>query len=506
MHRTEADFYKNYPQFTPGNYYPTMAEASTGNIVTQAPGISDESTASCPSSTRCTRTLDVALAEAITRFAIANPKSKDIYERASKHLPAGNTRTTLFSAPFPLAVPIASGAKVRSADGDVYTDFVGEYTAAIYGHSHPDIINALEECLGNGINFGATSPLEGEFAARLKKRFEKAGLEMLRFTNSGTEANLMAIQAAKAWTGRSKVLVFTGGYHGSVLGFPTKEKDPMRVDGDFIVAKYNDYDDILEMKSARKLLKDDLAAILVEPMQGAGGCFPAHWKWLKMLREWATKDGIVLIHDEVMTSRLHYDGGLSGKYEIKPDLITMGKYLGGGMSFGLFGGRKDIMSMFDPVNGQSNNESPSRTMKLTHSGTFNNNVMTMTAGIAGVKILTPELLQSVNERGDYLRSQLSVLLVENGFIKEAAEEDLISSNTVPRGKIWVSGIGSMNHVHFGEKDELDKLRDLFYFHLVESKIYSTRRGFVVLTIQHTKEDVDSYVDAVKSFIEQYGHF
>lgn len=452
-------------------------------------------------------TISEALAAATERFVAANSESKSIFERASQHLPGGNTRTTLFSAPFPLCIPIASGSKIRSQDGDVYTDFVGEYTAGIYGHSHPDILSSLESCLSNGLNFGATSPLEGEFAARLKRRFKTAGLEMCRFVNSGTEANLMALAAARAWTGREKVLVFEGGYHGSVLTFGKKgTRNPMQTPGEFVIASYNDVEDVRTMVGEGKL--GCLAAILLEPMQGAGGCIHADVDFLKYLRELATKTGALLIHDEVMTSRLHYDGGLSGKYGVVPDVITMGKYLGGGMSFGMFGGRKDIMEMFNPLGGTTvtARDGSSREVKLNHSGTFNNNVMTMVAGIAGSKILTKDVLQQLNELGDHLRISVTTLLSERDMLEnfDLSSFDKDDVSHLHRGKIWISGLGSMNHIHFGVDDELVELQELFYFHMVESGIYPTRRGSVFITIQHEKEDIDKYVDAMRSFIEMYG--
>ena len=454
-----------------------------------------------------TGTLAEALAQAIERYIAANPESKSIFERASQHLPGGNTRTTLFSAPFSLCISIASGTRVRSLDGAIYTDFVGEYTAGIYGHSHPSILSALEQSLGNGLNFGATSPLEGEFAARLKKRFQKAGLEMLRFVNSGTEANLMAIATARNWTGKQKVLVFEGGYHGSVLTFGKKgTRNPMQAPGDFVIAKYSAKDDVQGMAQSGEL--EDLAAILIEPMQGAGGCLHADVEFLRYVRELATEKEALLIHDEVMTSRLWYEGGLSGKYGVVPDLVTMGKYLGGGMSFGMFGGRREIMEMFNPVGGATvtAKDGSMREIKLGHSGTFNNNVMTMNAGIAGNKILTKEVLEQLNELGDYLRTSLTTLLAEknmlDNFDLSTYDKDAVSQ--LHKGKIWISGLGSMNHIHFGANDDLTELQDLFYFHMVENEIYPTRRGSIFITIQHTKEDIGKYVDAVRSFIEFYG--
>lgn len=449
--------------------------------------------------------LNAALTEATANFIKANPASRVYFDRASEHLPGGNTRTTLFSPPFPLAVLIASGTRVRSADGDVYLDMVCEYTAGIFGHSHPEILEALENALSSGLNFGATCPLEGELAGRLKRRFQAAGLEMLRFTNSGTEANIIATSLARC-RGRSKIMVFEGSYHGSVLSFPSKKADPMRMPGEYVVVEYNSIDAVRQALS--DIPPESLAAILVEPMQGAGGCRPASRAFLQFLRETADGTGALLIHDEVMTSRLHYQGGLSGKYQIKPDLVTMGKYLAGGMSCGIVGGRKDLLKQFNPHPGANTDipDSGEVPMHLAHSGTFNNNVMTLNAGIAASKILTPEVLQKLNELGDYLRTSIATLLVELKIINVAESEDAMDDiATTPRGNMWISGLGSLNAIHFGENDESETLRDLFYFHMIENHIYVTRRGFVVLSIQHEKEDVDRYISCVKSFIERYSY-
>jgi glutamate-1-semialdehyde 2,1-aminomutase len=452
-----------------------------------------------------------ALELAKAQFIKANPKSEEVFENASKHLPGGNTRTTLFAPPFPVAVIGGSGSEIVSADGQHYLDMLGEYTAGIYGHSHPKIIEALQHGLTKGVNFGATGPLEGELAGLIKERFEaSAGLEMLRFTNSGTEANLLAIATARAWTGRSKVMVFTNAYHGSVQSF-NKKVEPINIPGEYVIAQYNSIPSVKQILS--QLEPGSLAAILLEPMQGAGGSFPASIKFLKHLREEATRLEALLIFDEVMTSRLHYDGGLSGKYGIKPDMITMGKYLGGGMSFGLFGGRRDIMSLFDPRAGgsiTSKHGGKAEMMMLTHSGTFNNNVMTMYAGIAGAKILTREVMRDVNALGDYLRNSVSQLLAERGIIPASASSETCDPSdpdidSVPRGQMWVSGIGSINTVHFGRNDELTDLRDLFYFHMLENGIYIARRGFMALNIQQTRAHMDRFVDTVKSFVDRWEH-
>ncbi len=451
--------------------------------------------------------LETGLQQAVAQFVADNPKSKQNFENASKHLPAGNTRTTLFAEPFPLFIVSASGCRVTSADGREYLDMIGEYTAGIYGHSHPEIIAALQEGLTKGVNFGGTSPLEGELAGLIKTRFEQgAGLEMLRFTNSGTESNLLAVATARIWRGKNKVLVFDNAYHGSLQAFQGQSQR-FNIPGEYVIAKYNSISSVDEVLS--QLEPDSLAAILVEPMQGAGGSFPASKKFLQYLRDKATKLDALLIFDEVMTSRLYYAGGLSGKYGIKPDMITMGKYLGGGMGIGLFGGRKEIMDLFNPqAGGTIKSRAVAEKIRLTHSGTFNNNVMTMYGGIAGAKILTPEVFESLNAMGDYMRASITQLLKSRSLIPTSfPPEDLDEPDIdrVPRGPLWISGIGSINTIHFGRQDEAGKLRNMFYFHMIEHGIYVSGRGFVVLTIQHKKEDVDQFVKAIETFIDRWAH-
>src|SRR5581483_4773428 len=241
--------------------------------------------------------------------------------------------------------------------------------------------------LEDGINLSSHNRLEGELAALIRARF--ASMELLRFTNSGTEANLMALAAAKAFTGRAKVLVFRGGYHGGVLSFP---QGPSRanVPHDFLIAPYND------LAGTRALIdanRGAIAAILVEPMQGAGGCVPGEDAFMHGLRAAADEIGAALIFDEVQTSRLAVSGRQS-QLGITPDLTTIGKFFGGGLAFGCFGGRQEIMQQFDPR----------RADALGHAGTFNNNTLTMAAGIAAVtKLLTADNLDAVNARGDKLR-------------------------------------------------------------------------------------------------------
>ena len=296
--------------------------------------------------------IDAALEEAKEAYVASNPLSLARYVEATAVMPGGNTRTVLHYAPFPLAMARAAGCRLWDADGAEYVDFLGEYTAGIYGHSHPAIRAALNRALDGGINYGASNLTEARFARAVCERF---GLERVRFTNSGTEANLLAISLARIATGRHKVLVFDGGYHGAVFGF-AGGGSPINAPFPYVVAPYNDLD------ATRALIEqhaDDLALVILEPMIGSGGCIPATADFLTMLRVETTRVGALLILDEVMTSRLS-PGGLQAVRGIKPDLTTLGKYIGGGMSFGAFGGRADLIDRFDPR----------RADALPHAGTF----------------------------------------------------------------------------------------------------------------------------------------
>ncbi|OEZ32485.1 aspartate aminotransferase family protein [Variovorax boronicumulans] len=424
-----------------------------------------------------TTAIDQALAQAHQRFADGNPESLRRFEAQTRYMPGANSRSVLFYAPFPLTIAKGEGAVLWDADGHRYTDFIAEYTAGVYGHSAPEIREAVIEAMQGGINLTGHNLLEGRLAQTICERFPQ--VEQLRFTNSGTEANLMALTAALRFTGRRKIVVFSGGYHGGVLGFGD-QPSPTTVPFDFLVLPYNDADTARAQIDAHGA---DIAAILVEPMQGASGCIPGGRDFLQALRDGATRVGALLIFDEVMTSRLG-PHGLANGLDIRSDLTTLGKYIGGGMSFGAFGGRSDVMAQFDP-----------RTGALAHSGTFNNNVMTMAAGYAGLtQLFTPEAAGALAERGEAMRSRLNVLCEREGVAMQ------------------FTGVGSLMNAHFlrGEVRRVadlaavdGRLRQLLFFHLLDQGIYTSPRGFIVLSLPLSAQDIDRYVAAVGSFIEAY---
>ena len=416
-----------------------------------------------------------AVAEAQAGFAAANPNSQAQLEKAAKVLPGGNTRTVLFYPPFPLTITKGEGCHLWDLDGHEYIDFLGEYTAGLYGHSNPIIRAAIDAALDNGIVMGGQNQAEAGLADAIVGRFP--AIERVRFTNSGTEANLMAVSAARAFTERPNVMVMAGGYHGSVFYF-APGGSPLNAPFPFITASYND------VEGCRALIREqasELACVIVEPMQGGGGCIQATPEYLAMLREETEKSGALLIFDEVMTSRLG-PGGLQGLTGVMPDLTSLGKYVGGGMSFGAFGGRADIIDRFDP----------NRADAWPHAGTFNNNVLTMNAGLTGLsKIYTPDVAESFNARGDVLRQALNGLADKHGAAMQ------------------FTGRGSMMAVHFrkGEIRNVDdamagrnELRPLLHMDLVAQGIYPAARGMFTLSLAHTEASFAALEAAMEEFM------
>lgn len=217
-----------------------------------------------------TAALDAAADEAERRYVDANPNSLERYQAACRVMPGGNTRSVLHYSPFPLTMERGEGAWLWDADGHCYADFLGEYTAGLYGHSHPVIMEAVRAALDDGLVLGAPGRFENELARLICERFPSC--DLVRFCNSGTESNLMALGAARAATGRSRVLVFEGGYHGGVLSF-AHGSSPVNAPFDYIFGRYNDLEATLERVGPHA---DEVAAILVEPMMGAGAASRAN--------------------------------------------------------------------------------------------------------------------------------------------------------------------------------------------------------------------------------------
>ena len=405
-------------------------------------------------------------------------KSRARHEAARSALPGGNTRGVLYYPPFPLAIARGEGAYLWDFDGHRYVDFLCEYTAGLCGHTDPTIRAAVEKALRDGILMGAPNAYEARFAEAVVARFPS--IERVRFCNSGTEANLYALGAARAVTGREKILAFDGSYHGGVLSFDHR-RSPMNVPFPMVFGTYND------SEGTRALIerhRHELAAVILEPVW-AGGYLPAEPAFVQALREATERHGIVLVFDEVITSRLGPNGA-QGLLGVTPDMTALGKWVGGGLTFGAFGGRADIMDRFDP----------SRADALPHSGTFNNNVLTMAAGLAALtEVFTPEAAVAINQRGDALRERLNAAIRARGRAMQ------------------VTGRGSVMGVHFADRPLREpadvpgdglRLGHLMHLDMLSRDQYTARWRGIALSLPMGEAEIDGLVVAFEGFLDDYG--
>ena len=328
----------------------------------------------------------------------------------------------------------------------------------------------------------------------------------------------MAIAAAIAFTGRKKILVFTNAYHGGTLSFPSSlSATNVNLPHDFVLAPYNDIEGTRSIISG--LPRECLAAIIVEPVQGSGGCIVGQENFLQYLDATAHGLGALFIVDEVMTSRLSYHG-LSSELGLKPDLVTLGKWVGGGMTFGAFGGRKDgPMNMFDPRGGI-----------LKHAGTFNNNVITMAAGCAGIDIYTADEILRLNALGETLKEGIERVLskyqirppstvcpsnmknelesLSTGTQTDYSARDIsVESLSLDEDKdgaanMWVTGKGSMLSIHFTQESE-NSFLGLLWHHMLDHGIYMAQRGFMALNLEMDENHVEKFLAAIDTFVGKY---
>jgi glutamate-1-semialdehyde 2,1-aminomutase len=454
-----------YPAEGPNRHSSSSPSSPEAERALDMPMPGQVSESGAPDATR----LDAAVAAASAQYSRRNARSGEIAAAAARCLPGGNTRTSLWYDPFPLCMVRGEGSRLKDADGHEYVDFLGEFTAGIYGHSPHVVKDAIRAALEEGLNLSSQTRWESKLATIICARF--ASMQLVRFTNSGTEANLMALAAAVRVTGRRKILVFEGAYHGSVLSF-LPAGSAARVPHEFICGRYND------IEGSRALVdehRDGLAGILVEPMLGAGGCIPGTPEFLQSLRRSADDAGAILIFDEIQTARLSV-GGRQKLLGIEPDLTTLGKFFGGGLAFGCFGGRRDIMDIFDPR----------RPDAVAHAGTFNNNTLTMAAGAAALTgLLTEGALDLLNQRGERLR------------------ESMLSMFRAAGAPFEVTGLGSLMSIHPKRpSDRAAALRKLLFFELLAAGIYTAARGSIALSLAITDEDTSRLLRALESFLDR----
>ncbi|MBM4186168.1 MAG: aspartate aminotransferase family protein [Gemmatimonadetes bacterium] len=434
-------------------------------------------------------TLAALDADLLSRYLANSPTSKAWYERACKVMPGGDTRTGTFHLPYPLFISLGQGCRLWDVDGNEYLDFLNNFTSLVHGHAHHGIQEALASQGTQGTVHGTANEFQVQLAELICRRVPS--VERLRFCNSGTEASLFALRAAKAFTGRSGIMKMEAGYHGShdqvsvamVPPYETKAAQGLSPGavGEVLLGKYNDLDYTVD---AIRRNKDRLAAVIVEPMMGAGGGIVADQSFLAGLRAVTEACGIVLIFDEIITFRLGY-GGMQGHLGIRPDLTCFGKIIGGGLPVGAFGGRADIMDAFNPT----------RSGGIVHSGTYNGNAATMVAGLKAMELLSEPVIAQLNQRGDGLRARLN---------QAATKLDL---------DVTVVGFGSLMQVHFargplrGPQDaargDKEAVRAL-HLYLLTHGIFAPSRLMLVLSTAMSEDAIDTMAATVEDGLTAIG--
>jgi glutamate-1-semialdehyde 2,1-aminomutase len=348
------------------------------------------------------------------RFRSNASESKRLHQRAVEVMPGGNSRTTVHFDPYPPYAAQGHGCVIIDADGEERLDFLNNYTSLIHGHADPDVNGAVIAQLESGTAFAMPTGSEIALAELLVERIPS--VERVRFTNSGTEAVMTAIQGARGYTGRPKIAKFEGSYHGGYdfaavstsspeerwsdddpIPYPYHRGTPRAVLDQVLVLRYND---VAMAERVVEAHKDELAAVLVDPMPWRMGLIPGQKAFLGRLREMCDAHGIVLIFDEVITLRAGY-GGVQEIVGVTPDLTTMAKIIGGGFPVGAVGGSEQVMSVFDPRGGKP---------AVPHGGTFNANPITMVAGYAAMRKMSREEFARLGALGAYVREGLAETL------------------------------------------------------------------------------------------------
>lgn len=370
----------------------------------------------------------------LNRYLELTPGSRAKWEEACNYLPGGDSRNSIFWKPYPIFIVDASGSRVMDADGVQRIDFINTMTTMILGHGPAPVINAVRRQLDRGLGYNAPNERQVDLARILCERVPS--FDLVRFTNSGTEATLNTLRAARAFTGRTRFAKVEGGYHGTHDGVTVSVRVDPELAGDpanplpvpasaglvpgvveqVTVIPFND------SATALRILEDnaeDLAAVIIEPVMGSVGMVPAQSDYLQMLRDFSTANGTALIFDEVISFRVA-PGGSQEYYGVTPDLTALGKIIGGGLPVGAFGGRRDIMELYDPTVGPV----------VSHAGTFNANPLTMLAGAVTLEQLTPEVYRELAELTEELRQGI---------------RDVCRELEAP---VQVTGLGSLFGIHF----------------------------------------------------------
>ncbi|MBS3994891.1 MAG: glutamate-1-semialdehyde 2,1-aminomutase [Alkaliphilus sp.] len=423
-------------------------------------------------------------------------KSRSLFEEAKKYIPGGVNspvrafRSVSVEPPF---ITMGKGSKIIDEDGNEYIDYVGSWGPLILGHAHEDVTKALKDAVDRGTSYGAPTRIETDLAKMICEAFPS--VEMVRMVNSGTEATMSALRLARGYTGRDLIVKFEGNYHGhsdSLLikagsgalthGVPDSPGVPEGIAKHTITATYNDKD---EIKRIFELWGHSIAGVIIEPVAGNMGVVPADIEFMKLLRTITKQYGTLLIIDEVMTGfRISYGGGQE-IYNVKPDITTFGKIIGGGLPVGAYGGKREIMEKMAPLG------------PIYQAGTLSGNPLAMTAGLVTLKKLKdhPEI---------YLQLEEKAKLLEEG-LKEQTKSLGIGAS--------FNRVGSMMCMFFTETEVVDlksamtsdtKRFSKYFEEMLKQGIYLAPSQFeaAFISVAHTREDIDKTLEASQKALKK----
>ncbi|MCW8900502.1 MAG: glutamate-1-semialdehyde 2,1-aminomutase [Gammaproteobacteria bacterium] len=418
-------------------------------------------------------------------------RSSELFTAAQKHIPGGvNSPVRAFKGVGgdPIFFSKAKGPYVYDEDDNQYIDYVGSWGPMIVGHAHPDVLKSVQETMQNGLSFGAPTELETQMADRVCELVPS--MDMVRMVSSGTEATMSALRLARGYTGRDKIVKFEGCYHGHsdsllvkagsgalTLGVPTSPGVPAALAELTITLSYNNID---EVKKTFKEIGEQIACIIVEPVAGNMNCIPPVPGFLEGLREICDQYGSVLILDEVMSGFRVSLGGAQGHYNIKPDLTTLGKVIGGGMPVGAFGGKREIMEQIAPLG------------PIYQAGTLSGNPVAMAAGLTTLNMIAqPGFYEALTKKTENL---------VKGLEQRAAKANIA---------LTTNQAGAMFGFFFSEEKNISTFEQVsacdaerfkkFYHGMLAEGIYlapsAYETGFVSST--HSDDDIAKTLDAAE---------
>lgn len=424
---------------------------------------------------------------------IARSKSSQLHDEACRYIPGGSSKANGWYAPHPIYAAEGKGCRLTDADGVERLDFLNGYTALIHGHADPDVSAAAIAQIQRGTAFSA--PVEAEVALAKLLCARVPAMEMVRFGCSGTESVMMAIKAARAFTGRDRIAKFEGFYHGYYdeiqVSYASSEADwgPAEAPAstpssgglaastlrDVLVLPYNDRIATTRLLEA---YASEVAAVIVDPMSNRGGLIEPRAQFLSYLRQLTERLGILLIFDEVISFRVSYEGA-QGHYNVRPDLSVLGKIIGGGFPVGATGGRAEVMRVFDPTGGKA---------KIASGGTFAANPLTMVAGRAAMEKMTRAEFKRLNALGDRLRMESNERFERRGVPGQ------------------VNGLGSLFRIHgtsmafASYRDTIDRVAAARVLRLhalmMEEGVIVHTNGLGCLSTPMGDEEVDLFVAAL----------